>query len=139
MALGSSRPVHWVWSSSQAYTDSKYPLALPSLPLPGTPFPSQQPLHSSGLHSGDACAQSLPKASLGVCRSPSLPASSSPVSRAQDPVPFLLCISSSSHPSPLSDTLSSTTEAWTRRRVRSCLWGECRLVREEGRHFLGHP
>ena len=78
-----SRPVYWAWSSSSClHRLQKHPLPFPSLPLPGTPFPSQQPLHFSGLHSSDACApkppQSFPR---GV--SLTFSSSSSPVSRAQ--------------------------------------------------------
>lgn len=84
-----SRPVHWAWSSSPCLCRlQKHPLAFPSLALPGTPFPSQQPLRSSGLHSSDACApeppQSLPQ---GV----SLTSSSSlcqPCIQSTDPIPF---------------------------------------------------
>lgn len=126
-----SCPVHWAWSSSPRLPWlQKHPLA-----FPGTPFPSQQPLHSSGLHSSDACA---PKPSSGCVTDLFLqpPPALYPEHR---PNTFLLCITLSSYPSPLSDTLSSTTGPGLGEGSGDVCGIECRLVREEAWHFLGHP
>ena len=133
-----SCPVHWAWSSSPCLPWlQKHPLAFPSLAFPGTPFPSQQPLHSSGLHSSDACApkhpQSLPQ---GV----SLTSSSSlrqPCIQSTDPIPFSFASHQAIHL--LSDTLSSTTGPGLGEGSGDVCGIECRLVREEAWHSLGHP
>lgn len=123
-----------------AYTDSR---STPAPSLPASPWNtlsiSAASSLSQGPHSGGRlCPRALPKAFLRVCRSPS--SSSSPALCPEHrPSTFLLCISSSSHPSPLSGHIVIYHRAWTREGSGAVCGIECRLVREEAWYFLGHP